>query len=158
MRTHKTAATKDRLEGNAFYNDFDQETWEGSRGCNYRTPFQQDRDRLVHTAAFRRLQGKTQVFLSGEYDFYRTRLTHSLEVAQIGRSICQWLKRGDKGGGLLGDDFDYPTGIITVDDVKDDVTIPENDYCSGPGRPHEFRNLALSGGSGRCLKCALHPK
>jgi len=80
MRTQKTAAIKDPLEGNAFYNDFDLETWEAPRSCEYRSPFQQDRDRLVHTAAFRRLQGKTQVFLSGEYDFYRTRLTHSLEV------------------------------------------------------------------------------
>ena len=114
MRTQKTAAMKDRLDGNTFYNDFDVETWEGPRGCEYRTPFEQDRDRLVHTAAFRRLQGKTQVFLSGEYDFYRTRLTHSLEVAQIGRSICQWLKRGDDGRLLRNDFYIDPTLVEAI--------------------------------------------
>ena len=74
---------------NLFYNDFDSDPLSGvagrSRPADYRTPFQIDRDRILYTSAFRRLQNKTQVFLSGEYDFYRTRLTHSLEVAQIGR-------------------------------------------------------------------------
>ena len=56
-----------------------------------RPAFQRDRDRIIHAHAFRKLQSKTQVFLSGEYDFYRTRLTHSMEVAQIGRSICAYL-------------------------------------------------------------------
>ncbi|MEM0896941.1 MAG: dGTP triphosphohydrolase [Verrucomicrobiota bacterium] len=78
---------------NTFYNDFDREIFGGTpRREDYRTPFQVDRDRLIYTSAFRQLQNKTQVFFSGEYDFYRTRLTHSLEVAQIGRSICQYLK------------------------------------------------------------------
>lgn len=79
---------------NEFYGDFDVELL-GERISDYRSPFQQDRDRIVYTSAFRRLQAKTQVFSVGEYDFYRTRLTHSLEVAQIGRSICYYLQEHD---------------------------------------------------------------
>ena len=78
---------------NTFYADFDTASADTTKRTDYRTPFEQDRDRIIHTASFRRLQAKTQVFLSGEYDFYRTRLTHSLEVAQIGRAICTYLQR-----------------------------------------------------------------
>ncbi len=60
-------------------------------GHAYRMPFERDRDRIIHTSAFRRLEGKTQVFMPQTNDHYRTRLTHSIEVAQIGRTIAKSL-------------------------------------------------------------------
>lgn len=80
-------------------------TAENSRGRMYpdftniiRSPFQRDRDRLVHASAFRRLDGKTQVFAYHEGKNYRTRLTHSIEVAQITRTLCKNLGLNEELG------------------------------------------------------------
>ncbi|HUZ45524.1 MAG TPA: dNTP triphosphohydrolase [Terriglobia bacterium] len=106
---------------NRFYTDFDTETLESRTEDKYRTPFQIDRDRIVHGHPFRRLQGKTQVFLTGEYDFYRTRLTHSMEVAQIGRSICNVLQ---KRGEPMQDDFYVDQDLVEAACLAHDLGNP----------------------------------
>ncbi|OBX20424.1 deoxyguanosinetriphosphate triphosphohydrolase [Erythrobacter sp. QSSC1-22B] len=83
--------------------EFSQES--GTRGP--RSAFQRDRDRIIHSMAFRRLRSKTQVFISPDSDYYRTRLTHSLEVAQIGRVIAR----------LLGLEEDLTEGLCLAHDI-----------------------------------------
>jgi dGTPase len=106
---------------NRFYNDFDCQEWGGGRKPDYRSPFQIDRDRIIHAHAFRKLQSKTQVFLSGEYDFYRTRLTHSMEVAQIGRSICSYLL---SRGAPLSEDFYIDSDLVEASCLAHDMGHP----------------------------------
>jgi dGTPase len=87
---------------------------ETSRGRRYpegvssfRSPFQRDRDRIIHSSAFRRLKHKTQVFVEHEGDYYRTRLTHSIEVAQVARTIA----------GVLALDTDLAEAIALAHDL-----------------------------------------
>jgi dGTPase len=75
------AVTKKNSRGRAF----------PEKPHSYRSDFERDRDRIIHCSAFRRLEGKAQVFTPGLDDYYRTRLTHSIEVAQIGRTIAKEL-------------------------------------------------------------------
>ncbi len=77
--------------------------------CDMRTAFQRDRDRILHSNSFRRLKRKTQVFLSPESDHYRTRLTHTLEVSQIARSMARALNLNEDlaEAGALGHDLGH---------------------------------------------------
>ena len=78
--------------------------------CPIRTPYQRDRDKVIHCKAFRRLKHKTQVFLSPEGDHYRTRLTHTLEVSQIARTIARALRLNEDltEAVALGHDLGHP--------------------------------------------------
>ena len=75
-----------------------------------RTPFERDRDRIIHSSSFRKLKHKTQVFIESDSDYYRTRLTHSLEVAQISRSICRAMNLNEDLGEVvsLAHDLGHP--------------------------------------------------
>lgn len=91
------------------------------RPDDVRSEFDRDESRLIHSAAFRRLQSKTQVLGLGESDFYRTRLTHSMEVAQIGRGILQYLK---KKGDPNKVDFLPDEALITAICLAHDIGHP----------------------------------
>jgi len=109
---------------NSFYVHFDEEPFGSTSPAGqteYRSVFQINRDRIIHTSAFRRLQNKTQVFLAGDYDFYRTRLTHSIEVAQIGRSICQRLLHTSA---LLSDEYFIDPDLVEAACLAHDIGHP----------------------------------
>ena len=84
------------------YSEYEEET--------SRTPFERDRDRIIHSSSFRKLKHKTQVFIESDSDYYRTRLTHSLEVAQISRSLCRAMNLNEDLGEVvsLAHDLGHP--------------------------------------------------
>ncbi|UXT81104.1 deoxyguanosinetriphosphate triphosphohydrolase [Agrobacterium tumefaciens] len=95
-------------------------------GSLTRSEFQRDRDRIVHTTAFRRLKHKTQVFISPDGDHYRTRLTHTIEVAQIARALARALKLDEDlaEGVALVHDFGHTPFGHTGEDALDAVLLP----------------------------------
>lgn len=121
------------MTDNRFYNQFDCEELE-PRDPDYRSVFQRGRDRLIHNAAFRRLQAKTQVFLSGEYDFYRTRLTHSIEVSQIAGSIARSLNSNSP---FLQDDFHIDISLVEACALAHDIGHPPFGHA-GEGMLHKL--------------------
>jgi dGTPase len=89
--------------------------------CSLRTPFQRDRDRIVHSKAFRRLKHKTQVFVAPEGDHYRTRLTHTLEATQVSRTVARALRLNEdlvEAIGL-GHDLGHPPFGHIGEDILD---------------------------------------
>lgn len=108
---------------NIFYNHFDCElfgTGHPRPAGDTRSAFEQERDRVIYSPAFRRLQSKTQVFVAGEYDFYRTRLTHSIEVSQIGRSICNCINKSN----LLPEDNYIDPNLVEAICLSHDIGHP----------------------------------
>ena len=90
--------------------------------CSLRTPFQRDRDRIVHCKAFRRLTHKTQVFVAPEGDHYRTRLTHTLETTGIARNVARALGLNEDLTEAigLGHDLGHPPFGHVGEEVLDD--------------------------------------
>jgi dGTPase len=136
---------------NRFYGKFDTERQSGADDSgDYRTPFQIDRDRVLHTPTFRRLQNKTQVFWSGEYDFYRTRLTHSLEVAQIGKSICHWLL--SRKDGPLEPDFFIDPDLVEAICLSHDLGHPPFGHAGERTLNHLMRDHGGFEGNAQTLR------
>ncbi len=108
-----------------------------------RGEFQRDRDRIVHCTAFRRLVYKTQVFLNHEGDLFRTRLTHSLEVAQLGRSIARSLSLNEdlvEAIALAHDLGHTPFGHAGQDALNDCMSGQEQDWG---GFEHNLQSLRV---------------
>src|ERR1700730_16753537 len=134
---------------NGFYNSFDLESLHPRDPDDFRSSFQIDRDRIIYSSAFRRLQSKTQVFVSGEFDFYRTRLTHSLEVAQIGRSICSFLNQTSP---LLAADFWIDPELVEAICLAHDLGHSPFGHAGERALHHLMRSLGGFEGNAQSLR------
>jgi dGTPase len=96
------------------------------QGSTFRSAFQRDRDRIIHSSAFRRLKHKTQVFVEHEGDYYRTRLTHTIEVAQVARTIAQALGLNEDLAECvaLAHDLGHPPFGHTGEDALEELMAP----------------------------------
>lgn len=99
-------------------------------GSTHRTPYQRDRDRIIHSSAFRRLKHKTQVFVEHEGDYYRTRLTHSIEVAQVARTLARafGLNEDLAEAVALAHDLGHPPFGHTGEDALHDLMEPHGGF------------------------------
>jgi dGTPase len=102
--------------------------------CGLRTPFQRDRDRIVHSKAFRRLKHKTQVFVAPEGDHYRTRLTHTLEATQISRTVARALRLNEDLTEAIG--LGHDVGHPPFGHIGEEVL----DACARERFGHGFRH------------------
>lgn len=110
--------------------------------CDVRTDYQRDRDRIVHSKSFRRLKDKTQVFLAAEGDHYRNRLTHTLEVAQLSRTIAKALRLNEELTEAIGYGHDLghtPFGH-SGEDALDEAL---RDYGSGYRFRHNLQSIRV---------------
>lgn len=140
---------------NKFYKEFDFQRIEQRKStkslADIRTPFQRDRDRVLHSDYFRRLQNKTQVLFPGEFDFYRTRLTHTIEVAQLGRSIAYYLSKISEE--LINKSYVIDNDLVEAICLSHDIGHPPfghlgesifNEIMDGPYKSKYLHKVLLS--------------
>lgn len=125
-----------------------------SNDCNdvleYRTNYFRDRSRLVHSAAFRRLQGKTQVLGLGESDFYRTRLTHSMEVASLSQSIAKFIQNSL--------DSNFNLDEIGIKELTELLDVKDYSYLlEAIGLAHDIGHPPFGHGGERALHKKMYP-
>lgn len=124
------------------------------RQQDHRSPFQRDRARVLHSAAFRRLQSKTQVMGSGQSDFYRTRLTHSLEASQIGSGICAQLR--SKYPELCNNLFPADDTLIETICLAHDIGHPPFGHGGEVALHYMMRNHGGFEGNGQTLRIVAY--